>query len=184
MLCCAVLSRSVVSDSLWPHEPQPTRLPCPWGFSRQEYGSALPCPPLGDLPNPDIKPRSPALQEDSLLTEPPEEPKNTGVGSLSLLQEIFLTQELNQSLLLCRHIVLPAELPGKPLLCSPGHQVMWKLKPHFSCQLAPVRDSDEQATTYSLHLPVLSCWSGLGEGGVGGDHYRAQKWIYYLFVSS
>ena len=29
-----------------------TRLLCPWGFSRQEYWSGLPCPPPGDLPNP------------------------------------------------------------------------------------------------------------------------------------
>ena len=33
-----VLSRSVTSDSLWPHGLYPTRLRCPWGFSRQEYG--------------------------------------------------------------------------------------------------------------------------------------------------
>ena len=35
------------------------------GFSRQEYWSGLPCPPPGDLPNPRIEPRSPALQENS-----------------------------------------------------------------------------------------------------------------------
>ena len=34
------------------------------------------------------------------------EPKNTGVGSLSLLQQIFLTQESNQGLLHCRWITL------------------------------------------------------------------------------
>jgi len=34
-------------------------------FPRQEYWSGLPCPPPGDLPNPGIKPRSPALQTDS-----------------------------------------------------------------------------------------------------------------------
>ena len=39
--------------------------------------------------------RSPELQADSLLSEPPEKPKNTGVGSLSFLQEIVLTQESN-----------------------------------------------------------------------------------------
>ena len=39
-----------------------------------------------DLPNPGIEPRSPALQADSLPAEPPEKPKNTGVGRLSLLQ--------------------------------------------------------------------------------------------------
>ena len=43
----------------------------------------------GSNPNPGIKPMSPALQVDSLLSEPPEKPKNTGVGSLSLLQGIF-----------------------------------------------------------------------------------------------
>ena len=52
-----------------------------------------------DLPNPGIKPRSPALQADSLPSEPPGKPKNTGVGSLSLLQGIFLTQELNWGLM-------------------------------------------------------------------------------------
>ena len=36
------------------------------GFSRQEYRSGLPCPPPGDLPNPGIEPRSPALQANSL----------------------------------------------------------------------------------------------------------------------
>ena len=73
----------------------PPRLFFSWGFSRQEYWSGLPCPPPGNLPNPGIEPRSPTLQVDSLLTEPPWEPKNTGVGSLSLLQGIFLTQESN-----------------------------------------------------------------------------------------
>ena len=60
----------VVSDSLWPHGLQPTRLFCPWGFSRQEYWSGLPCPPPGDLLNPGIEPRSPALQVDSLTEQP------------------------------------------------------------------------------------------------------------------
>ena len=39
-------SCSVVFDSLRPHGPQPTRLPCPWGFSRQEFQSGLPSPAL------------------------------------------------------------------------------------------------------------------------------------------
>ena len=61
----------VSSDSLQPHGLQPARLLCPWGFSRQEYWSGLPCPPPGDLPNPGIEPRSPALHVDSLPSEPP-----------------------------------------------------------------------------------------------------------------
>ena len=63
---CAVLSHSVVSHSLRLHELEPARLLCPWGFSRQEYWSGLPCTPPGDLPNPGIELRSPALQADSL----------------------------------------------------------------------------------------------------------------------
>jgi len=42
-------------------------------FSRQEHWSRFPCPPPGDLPNPGIKPRCPALQMDSLSSEPPGE---------------------------------------------------------------------------------------------------------------
>ena len=66
-----------------------------------------------DLPNPGIEPRSPALQADSLPAEPQGKPKNTAVGCLSLLKQIFLTQELNQGLLHCRQTI-PTELSGKP----------------------------------------------------------------------
>ena len=45
-------------------------------------------PSSGNLPNLRIKPRSPALQADSLSAEPQGKPKNTGVGSLYLLQGI------------------------------------------------------------------------------------------------
>ena len=44
-------------------------VPSSMGFSRQEYWSGLPFPSPGDLPNSGLKPRSPALQADSLLTE-------------------------------------------------------------------------------------------------------------------
>ena len=64
-----VLSCAVVSNSLLLHGLQPSRLLCPWGFSRQEYWSNLPCLPPEDLPNPGIEPGSPALQADSLPTE-------------------------------------------------------------------------------------------------------------------
>ena len=39
-------------------------------FSRQEYWSGLPFPSPGDLPNPGIEPRSPALRADALPSEP------------------------------------------------------------------------------------------------------------------
>ena len=41
------------------------------GFSRQEYWSGLPFPPPGDLPNPGIKPTSPALAGGFFTAEPP-----------------------------------------------------------------------------------------------------------------
>ena len=44
------------------------------GFSRQEYWSGLPFPSPGDLPDPGIEPRSPALQADALTSEPPGKP--------------------------------------------------------------------------------------------------------------
>ena len=49
--------------------------------------------------------RSPTLQVDSLPVELQGKPKNTGVGSLSLLQEIFPTKELNRGPLHCRRIL-------------------------------------------------------------------------------
>ena len=44
------------------------------GFSRQGYWSGLPFPSPGDLPDPGIKPRSPALQADALPSVPPGKP--------------------------------------------------------------------------------------------------------------
>ena len=84
-------------------------------FSRPEYWSGQPFPSPGDLPNPGNEPRSPALRTDSLPTEPQGKPKNTGVGSLSLLQQIFLTQELNQDLLHCRYILYQLNHQGSPV---------------------------------------------------------------------
>ena len=62
-----------MSDSVTPwtvaHQAPPSM-----GFSRQEYWNGLPFPSPGDLPDPGIKPRSPALQADALTSEPPGKP--------------------------------------------------------------------------------------------------------------
>ena len=50
----------------------------------------------------------------SLPSEPPEKPQNTEVGSLFLLQGIFLTQESNQGLLHCRWILYQLSYQGRP----------------------------------------------------------------------
>ena len=54
------------------------------------------------------------MQADSLPAEPQGKPKNTGVGSLSLLQGIFITQVLNQSLLHYRWILYQLSYQGSP----------------------------------------------------------------------
>ena len=81
-------------------------------FSRPEYWSGKPFPSPGDLPNSGIKPKSPTLQVDSLPTEPPGKPKNTGVGSLSLLQRNFPMQELNRGLQHCKQILYQLSYPS------------------------------------------------------------------------
>ena len=88
----------------------------------------LPCPPPGALPNRGIKwaflmslalakiePRSLSLQADSLPSEPQCEPKNTGVGSLSLLLGNFPTRESNWGLLHCRWILYQLSYQGSPM---------------------------------------------------------------------
>ena len=52
--------------------------PLSMGFSRLEYWTRLPCPSPEDLPKPGIEPRSPTLQADSLLSEPPGQLWNSG----------------------------------------------------------------------------------------------------------
>ena len=67
---------------------------------------------LQDLPHPGTEPGSSALQVDPLPSEPPGKPKNTGVGSLSLLQGVFLTQKSNQGLPHCRQILYQLSYQG------------------------------------------------------------------------
>ena len=70
-------------------------------FFRQEHWRVLSYPPSDswDLPNPWIKCSLPFFTIWGT-----RDPKNVGVGSLSLLQGIFMTQELNQGVLHCRQI--------------------------------------------------------------------------------
>ena len=74
----------------------------------------MPFPSPWDLPNPGIKPRSCTLQADSLPAELQGKPKNTGVGSLFLLQQIFPTQESNWDLLHCSRILYQLSYQGRP----------------------------------------------------------------------
>ena len=81
-----LLNISIGGDSLGPTACQ---APLSMVFSRQEYWSVLPCPSPWDLPNPGIKPRSPTLWANSLLSEPPGKP-SIGSNDLFLLSVFFL----------------------------------------------------------------------------------------------
>ena len=64
------------------------------------------------------QPRSPSLQVDSLPSEPLGKPKNTGVGSLSLLQGNLPDLRIELRSLVLQADSLPSELPGKPFCCG------------------------------------------------------------------
>ena len=96
-------SCSVVYDSLRPQGLLQARI-LEWVAFPFSRGSS----------QPGIKPRSPTLQADSLPAEPQGKPKNTGVGSLSLFQQIFPTQELNWGLGHCRQILYQLSFQGSP----------------------------------------------------------------------
>ena len=86
-----------------------------------------------DAPIIGVEPRSSLLQVDSLPSEPPEKPKNTRVGSLSLLQWIYPTQGSNQSLLHCRRILYQLSHQRSPRILG------WIAYP-FSWGSSPLRN--------------------------------------------
>ena len=136
-----------MSNSLQSRGLQPARLLCPWGFYRQEYWNVLPCTLPGDLPDPGIEPRSPTLQADSLPSEPPRKPKNTGVGSLSLLQGNFPIQESNQGLPHCRWILYQVSYLGSP---EHGHRKGLIFLYFFGVHITPYKHDAHMFAVSSL----------------------------------
>ena len=72
------------------------------------------------------------LQADSLPAEPQGKPKNSGVGSPSLLQQIFLTQEWNQGLLHSRWILYQLSYKGSPYIPIANFHFLSSLKFNYS----------------------------------------------------
>ena len=68
------------------------------------------------------------LQAHSLPSEPLGKPKNTGVGSLSLVQGIFLTQESNWDFLHCRRILYQLSYQGRPWEALPIFKELCRLE--------------------------------------------------------
>ena len=110
--------------------------------------------------NPGIQPKSPTLQADSLPAELREKPKNTGVGSLSLLQQLFPIQELNRGLLHCRRILYQAgpalSQKGRALVDAPSPG---RHSPHPHLYLRP-----RAHFSSNPHLGDLACLAEVSPG--------------------
>ena len=86
------------------------------GILQARLWNGLPCPPPEDLLNPGIEFRSFTLQVDPLPSEPPGNSKNTGVGSLSLLQGNLPDPGIEPGSPPLQVNSLPAELSEKPTI--------------------------------------------------------------------
>ena len=93
-------SCSVVSDSLRPH-----RLYSLWNSQGQYPGVGSLFPFSRGPSHPRDGTQASHVAGDSSPAEPQGKPKNPGAGGISLPQQIFSTQELNQGLLHCRRIL-------------------------------------------------------------------------------
>ena len=107
LVCVCVCLHLVTQSCPTLATPCTAALPAPlsMGILQARILEWVASPPPGDLLNLEIELRFLTLQVDSLTSESPGKPKNTEVGSLSLLQHIFPTQESNQGLLHCRQIL-------------------------------------------------------------------------------
>ena len=115
----------------------------------------------GDLPPPRDWTQVTHISFDSLPFESPGKPKNIGVGSLSLLQGIFVTQELDRGLLHCRQILYQLIYQGSTSFLNPV------LKKQFSWEVADTDSSNLPNTTSRgrvLHFSAPSM-----KGGFPGD---------------
>ena len=98
----------------------------------------------------------------SLPSELPGKSKNTGVGSLSLLQGIFLTQDSKQGLLHCRQILYQLSYHGSyPMHSSQNLQKTWDSMPQtptqqWSKEIPPWLESSIQALPPAPQTPL--CW--------------------------
>ena len=81
-VCCVLVTK--LSPTLATPRTVACQAPLSMGFTRQEYWSGFPFPSPGDLPDPGIEPRSPALQADSLPTELQRKPH---IWYMSLIAE-------------------------------------------------------------------------------------------------
>ena len=172
-VCVYVLFCSVMSDSfvtLWTVARQ---APLFMGFSRQGHWSGLPFPSPRDLPDPGIKPKPPALQADSFLSEPPAFPKSCKKKKKKkkLCKKGFGQPVVNQQIGSQTLLTLSTSLPDLQLAkrnaepedqevsgCShrnqyPGHKTGWRKKEHEA------QGNEEDIQPYSNPYPMQSLYA-------------------------
>ena len=130
---CSVASVMSVSATLWTVVCQ---APLSMGYSRQEYWSGLPCPPPRDLLNPGIELRSPALQADSLPSEPPGKPQeiliityshNSGLGSNLSSSKKLTPDHRRLNCISTLPAILKSNLSPFPILHGTFINIFWEL---------------------------------------------------------
>ena len=119
MLNC--FSHVLLFATLWTVAHQ---APLSMGFSRQEHWNGLPCPLPGNLPDPGIEPRSPALEADSLPSKPPGKP----IYIYILFQILFPCRLLQNTEHNSLYIVGPCWLS---ILCTVPWRRKWQPTPVF-----------------------------------------------------
>ena len=117
-------------------------------FSRPEYWRGLPFPSPGDLPNPGFEPGSPALEADSLLSEPQ--------GKLKILKPIPSPGDLpgpgtEPGFPALQADSLPAEPPGKP------HPAQRQSHNHIIREPGLQAEGGAGASPQGLSTPLYSC---------------------------
>ena len=156
-MCCAALSHSVMSDSL-----RPTRLLCPWGFSRQEYWSGLPCP-LGDLPNPGIEPTSlmsPPLAGGFLTTRATWEaqsPNDLDLNPSSSTCRAGYSTSLSLSFLICKMGLIISQP------CGAVVKIFWDVRRLATLNIKFLTYSGDSMSGFYYYFPCvyfLGQWYG------------------------
>ena len=122
-------------------------------FSRPEYWSALPCPPSGDLPNPGIEPRSPALLADSLPSEPPGKPFHL----LAIGNNAAMNMNVYTNICLSPGSAL-LHMYSEEGLQHNGHSMFSLDPPCLSHRSCTVLHSHQQCASLPMFLHPITCY--------------------------
>ena len=141
---CSVAS--VMSDSLQPREPQPTKILCPWGFSSEKHWSGFSCPPSEDLHDPEIETTSltsPAVAREFFTTSAIW--KALVAKEYKVFKILTITMEFLLNAQLCTYI--PILSNSSQLLCT--HSCI--------CFLLLLRQFSSVAQSYPTLCDPLDC---------------------------